>query len=66
MEEIKSEYLVVTLRDHQALIAFPFCFFQKFWEVVKEDIYSLFQDFYARKMDLFRLNFAILTLIPKV
>jgi hypothetical protein len=44
----------------------PFLFFQKFWDVVKNDLVDLFSEFYQGKLDLFRLNFAMLTLIPKV
>jgi hypothetical protein len=42
-----------------------FLFFQKFWDIIKNDIISLFQDFYTGDLDLTRLNFALLTLIPK-
>jgi hypothetical protein len=44
----------------------PYLFYQKLCEVLKEDICSMVQDFYDNKMDLFRLNFATLTLISKV
>jgi hypothetical protein len=44
----------------------PFLFYQKFWDTLKGDICSMVQDFSYHKLDLFRLNFAILTLIPKV
>jgi hypothetical protein len=42
-----------------------FMFYQKFWELVKTDIMDLFTDFYEGNLDIFRLNFAILSLIPK-
>lgn len=42
-----------------------FLFYQKFWDVVKNDIVEMFRDFYEGKLDLYRLNFALLTLIPK-
>jgi hypothetical protein len=42
-----------------------FLFFQKFWEVVKRDIVYMFKDFYDGNLDLYRLIFALLTLIPK-
>jgi hypothetical protein len=42
-----------------------FLFYHKFWEIVKGDIVRLFDEFYDGKLDLFRLNFAMLTLIPK-
>lgn len=44
----------------------PFLFYQKFWSVVKDDLVDLFRDFQEGKLDLYRLNFAILTLIPKI
>jgi hypothetical protein len=43
-----------------------FLFYQKFWGLIKNDVMDLFMDFYKGKLDLFRLNFAMLTLIPKV
>lgn len=47
-------------------MAFLSLFYQKFWDVIKEDLTSLFTDFYNGDLDLFRLNFTLLTLIPKV
>jgi hypothetical protein len=44
---------------------FPFSFLSAFWDLLKHDIMSLFRDLSAGKLDLYRLNFAILTLIPK-
>jgi hypothetical protein len=34
--------------------------------VVKDDIVELFAEFHNGNLDLFRLNFAMLTLVPKV
>ena len=42
-----------------------FMFYQRCWEIVKADILALFRDFYFGNLDLYRLNFAVLTLIPK-
>jgi hypothetical protein len=44
----------------------PFLFYQKFWDIVKEDIVKMFEEFHKGDLDLYRLNFAMLTLIPKV
>ena len=44
----------------------PFLFYQKFWDLVKEDIVNLFDDFHKGKLDLYRINCALVTLIPKV
>jgi hypothetical protein len=42
-----------------------FRFYQKFWEVIKEDLLDMFSGFYHDKLDLYRLNFALITIIPK-
>ena len=44
---------------------FPFLFYQKFWELIKNDLFAMFRDWQAGKLDIFRLNFSLLTLIPK-
>ena len=44
----------------------PFLFYHKFWNVVKGDIVALFQDFHKGSLDLYRLNFPLVTLIPTV
>lgn len=41
-------------------------FFQVFWTSVKAEIIAMFQEFYVGTLDLFRLNYGIITLIPKV
>jgi hypothetical protein len=43
----------------------PFVFYQHFWDILKDDLMAMFKDFHEGKLDLFRLNFSILTLIPK-
>lgn len=43
-----------------------FLFYQKFWEIIKGDILAMFEDFYRGDLDVYRLNFALVTLVPKV
>lgn len=43
-----------------------FLFYQKFWDIIKKDILALFVDFCKGCLDIYRLNFALVTLIPKV
>jgi hypothetical protein len=43
----------------------PFMFYQKFWEVIKNDFISMFNAWFNDDLDLYRLNFAMITLIPK-
>ena len=44
----------------------PVKFFQTFWESIKPEVMALFDEFYVGSIDLTRLNFGIITLIPKV
>ena len=41
-------------------------FFQTFWGPLKDDNLSLFQDLYLDKLDIQRLNYGVITLVPKV
>ena len=43
----------------------PSFFYQHFWDLIKQDLKKMFDDFHMGKLDLFMLNFAMLTLIPK-
>ena len=42
-----------------------FVFYQKFWDLVKGDLVKMFNDFFNGELDLYRLNFAMISLIPK-
>ena len=41
-------------------------FFQKFWEDIKATIMPMFQEFYTGTLVMSRINFGVITLIPKV
>ena len=41
-------------------------FYQVFWGVIKEDLLPLFTELHRETLDLYSLNFGIITLIPKV
>src|SRR6266498_4667055 len=45
---------------------FPAEFYQKFWNTIKGDLLTMFQDLFRGEFPLFSLNFGIITLIPKV
>jgi hypothetical protein len=45
---------------------FPAEFYQVFWGVIKDDLLAMFHDFHKDTLDLFSLNFGIITLIPKI
>jgi hypothetical protein len=43
-------------------MVFLFC---SIWDLIKPDLLMMFGDWHKGKLDLFRLNFSLLTLIPK-
>jgi hypothetical protein len=42
-----------------------FMFYQKNWDIVKFDLLEMFDDWFEDRLDIYRLNFAMITLIPK-
>jgi hypothetical protein len=44
---------------------FPPEFYQVFWNVVKNDLFALFNDFHNGTLPLFSLNFGTIILLPK-
>jgi len=44
---------------------FPIFFYSRFWDIMREDIMPLFSELYHNKLDLQRLNYATVVLVPK-
>jgi hypothetical protein len=44
----------------------PIEFYQACWSIIKPDIIQLFLDFHWGKVDISRINYGIITLLPKV
>jgi hypothetical protein len=44
---------------------FPMEFFQKFWDLIKEDLMRMFRSFFSGELPLFHLNFGRIILLPK-
>jgi mannosylglycoprotein endo-beta-mannosidase len=44
---------------------FPVEYYQHFWDTVKNDPMALFNQLHTRELPLFKLNFGIITLLPK-
>jgi hypothetical protein len=40
-------------------------FYQKFWDVIKEDLMALFSQLHNGDLSLYKLNYGIITLLPK-
>jgi mannosylglycoprotein endo-beta-mannosidase len=45
---------------------FPVEFYQHCWEIIKDDMVVLFSDFHNLNLDIGRLNYGIITLLPKI
>ena len=41
-------------------------FYQVFWNLIKDDLITLFMDFHKEELNLYSLNFGIIALIPKI
>ncbi|KAE8797184.1 retrotransposon unclassified [Hordeum vulgare] len=44
----------------------PVVFFQKFWEILRPVIMPMFQEFYIGTLDMGRIGYGVIALIPKV
>jgi mannosylglycoprotein endo-beta-mannosidase len=44
---------------------FPIEFFQNCWELIKNDMMRFFTDFHQHKVSLNKINYGIITIIPK-
>jgi hypothetical protein len=42
-----------------------FFFYQKYWDIIAHDLLNLFDAWFDDKLDIFRLNFSMITMIPK-
>ena len=40
-------------------------FYQHYWDLVKEDMLALLEEFYEHNLDLDRLNYGVISLLPK-
>jgi hypothetical protein len=64
-EEIKADVFSSYFDGAPGPDGLSFMFYQKFWDLVKKNIFALFSDLQKGKLDLYRLNFVVLSLIPK-
>lgn len=45
---------------------FGVAFYKKCWEIVKDELMEMVNDFYRENLDITTLNYGMITLIPKV
>jgi hypothetical protein len=64
-EEIKHALFQMDKNMAAGLDGFPIEFYQACWHVIKEDMIELFKDFFLGHMDIKRINYGIISLLPK-
>jgi hypothetical protein len=65
LNEIKQTVFALSKGKASGPDGSPIEFFQTYWDIVKEDIFQAITTFYHNRLDLWRLNQAYITLIPK-
>lgn len=65
-EEIKNAIFSCYAEGAPGPDGISFLFYHKIWDLVKGYLVEMFKDFHQGKLDLYRINRALITLIPKV
>jgi hypothetical protein len=66
MEEIKKALFEMRVNRAPGPDNILIEFYQHYWEFVKGDIFNLFTTFHSGTLDIQRINYGIITLLPKV
>lgn len=64
-EEIKNAIFDSYVEGAPRPDGFPFLFYQTFWGTIKYDFMNMVKDFESGHLNLDRLNYAMINLIPK-
>lgn len=66
--EEKIKYALFQLEKNKAVgpDKIPIEFYQSCWEVIKSDIVEMFKEFYEGNLNVSRINYGVITLLPKV
>jgi mannosylglycoprotein endo-beta-mannosidase len=65
-EEIRKAVFLMEHNKASGPDGFPAEFYQTFWDTIKSDLLELFSSLHAGQLELFRLNFGEIILLPKV
>jgi hypothetical protein len=65
-KEIKEALFQMEKNKADGPDSIPVEFYQVCWDIVKEDIVNLFHDFHVGHLEVSRLNYGIITLLPKI
>jgi hypothetical protein len=64
-DEIKKAVFDMEHNMAPGLDGFPVDLYQKLWDLIKDDLITMFHDLYSGDLPLFSLNFSVITLISK-
>ena len=64
--EVKTALFLMESNKAAGPDKIPIEFYQSCWDIIKDDILKLFDDFFHERVDISRLNYGIITLLPKV
>jgi hypothetical protein len=65
-EEVKKAIFEMRVDSTPGPNGFGVQFFKTFWSVVKGDYMAMIHDFHREDLDIKRLNYGVITLVPKV
>jgi hypothetical protein len=66
MKEVKNALFSMRKNKAPGPDNIPIEFYQHYWDVVKNEIMNLFYAFHAGFLDVQRLNYGIINLLPKI
>lgn len=66
LEEIKEVVFKMAHKKSPGPDGFTTDFYQHLWDLIKFHLKALFDDFHNGTIDITRLNFGIITLVPKI
>jgi hypothetical protein len=66
MEEVKEVVMGMKENFVPGPNGYGVIFFKKFWDYLKGDLMAMFADFYNNNLDIKRLNYGVITLVPKL
>lgn len=64
-EEVKAAIFEMKSDSAPGPNGFGAQFFKTFWTLIKDDYMSMFKDLFEGHLDLGRLNYGVITLVPK-
>lgn len=65
-EEVKKVIFDMKENSAPGLDGFGVVFYKRCWGIIKGELLEMVNDFYMGNLDINRLNYGVITLIPKV